>query len=332
MIKKGAPKMWRSFLIPTIIISCLAVLLLIISTIYIFKEPYNPTEIEINIPKGAKTWNILSILHNKGILPYPLLTLTGSLLVNGSSKVLAGEYIFKAGASPAEIMQMLQQGDVVEHKLTFPEGLTVYEIITQINLDNRFKNKINGIPEEGSLFPSTYHIHKHQDRNQLLIKMQETMKKITSELLQKNHNPYIKSAKDLIIFASILEKEAANPEEMPRIAGVFVNRLRQGMRLQSDPTVIYGLTLGKFKLDRPITRKDLKIDSAYNTYTRDFLPIGAICCPGLAALEAAAHPAQTNELYFVLEKDGKRHCFSVTYKEHLEHTRRIRHLKRTINE
>ena len=137
---------------------------------------------------------------------------------------------------------------------------------------------------------------------------------------------------DLIIFASILEREAATPQELSKIAGVFINRLKKGMRLQSDPTVIYGMTLGKSSLGRLLTRQDLKVDSPYNTYTRAGLPAGAICCPGLAALEAAVHPEETNELFFVLDTDEKQHRFSITYKEHLEHIRRIRKTLRVNHE
>ncbi len=323
-LKQSASLKWRSFyILPLILIVC-TFLLALISLVHIFTSPYNFIEKEINIPKNAKTWDTLNKLYNEGILPHPMIILSGALFINGSSKIIAGDYVFKAGASPQEMMTMLQKGWILAHRLTFPEGWTVHEILSEINNDKRLSGTISGTLPEGSVFPSTYYIHRNQDRNQLIQTMTKTMDKVTNALMQSNKNPFIKTSKDLIIFASILEREAANPDELQKISGVFINRLKIGMRLQSDPTVIYGITLGKSSLGRPVNRQDLKVDSDYNTYTRSGLPKGPICCPGLAALEAAAHPATTHELYFVLERDGKTHRFSITYKEHLEHIRRIR--------
>lgn len=332
ILRQSASKKWRSFYILPAFLAVLTVVISLTSMIHIYTSPYNYREIEFTIPKGAKTWATLNQLYEQGIVPHPLITLPGALFINGSPKILAGDYVFKAGASPSDIMDMLIKGQVITHQLTFPEGLTVHEIITMISQDQRMTGAIKQQPKEGFLFPSTYYIHRHQDRNELIQKMTSTMDKVVAELFATNTNPYIKTKEDLIIFASILEREAANPAELAKIAGVFVNRLKEGMRLQSDPTVIYGMTLGKHTLDRPLTRQDLKIDSDHNTYTRFGLPKTAICCPGLASLEAASKPQETKDLYFVLEENGKHHLFSVTYKEHLEHIRRIRNKLRNTDE
>jgi UPF0755 protein len=331
-LKQSASQKWRSFCIHPILIVTYTLILFAVSLVHIFTAPYNFIEKEINIPKSARTWETLAKLYNEGVLPHPIITISGALFINGSAKIIAGDYVFKAGASPKEMMSMLQKGLVLSHRLTFPEGWTVHEIITQINTDDRFSGTLTSPAIEGSLFPSTYYIHRNHDCNQLVKKMADTMAKVTTELMTTNQNPFIKTGDDLIIFASILEREAATPQELPKIAGVFINRLKKGMRLQSDPTVIYGMTLGKSSLGRPLTRQDLKVDSDYNTYTRTGLPTGAICCPGLAALEAAVHPEETNELYFVLDHDGKQHRFSITYKEHLEHIRRIRNTLKVTHE
>lgn len=331
-LKQSASQKWRSFYIHHILIVICSLILFAISLIHIFTAPYNVIEKEIIIPKSARTWDTLTRLYNKGILPHPIISISGALLINGSPKIMAGDYVFKAGAAPNEIMLILQKGLVVSHRLTFPEGWTIHEITAHINNDNRFSGTLTTHISEGILFPSTYYIHRNHDRNQLVKKMITIMNKATTKLMTTNQNPFIKTVDDLIIFASLLQREAAAPHELPKIAGVFVNRLKKGMRLQSDPTVIYGLTLGKSNLGRPLTRKDLKIDSDYNTYTRAGLPKGAICCPGLAALEAAVHPDETNELYFVLDHDGKQHRFSVTYKEHLDHIRRIRNTLKVTHE
>jgi UPF0755 protein len=331
-LKQSASLKWRSFYILPIILIVCTFFLASISLEYIFTSPYNFIEKEINIPKHARTWDTLNKLYHEGILPHPIISLSGALFINGSPKIIAGEYAFKAGASPKEMMTMLHKGWVLAHRLTFPEGWTAHEILTAINNDQRLSGTVSDTLLEGSAFPSTYYIHRHQDRNQLIQTMLKTMDKVAHELMTSNTNPFITSIHNLIIFASMLEREAATPDELPKIAGVFINRLKKGMRLQSDPTVIYGITLGKSNLGRPVNRKDLKVDSDYNTYTRSGLPKGPICCPGLAALEAAAHPATTDELYFVLDHDGKAHRFSITYKEHLEHIRRIRNALKVANE
>jgi UPF0755 protein len=331
-LKQSASLKWRSFCIHPITITICTLILFAVSLVHIFTAPYNFIEKEINIPKSARTWETLAKLYNEGILPHPIITISGALFINGSPKIIAGDYVFKAGSTPKEIMFMLQKGLVLSHRSTFPEGWTVCEIITQINNDDRLSGTLTPLALEGTLFPSTYYIHRNHNRNQLVKKMADTMIKITTELMTTNQNPFIKTGDDLIIFASILEREAATPQELSKIAGVFINRLKKGMRLQSDPTVIYGMTLGKSSLGRLLTRQDLKVDSPYNTYTRAGLPAGAICCPGLAALEAAVHPEETNELFFVLDTDEKQHRFSITYKEHLEHIRRIRKTLRVNHE
>lgn len=329
-LTKNAFQQWRSFFVRSVIILG-SILLISLSTIlYIYSTPYNTSHKDFIINRGKKRWESLALLHEEGILPHPLISIIGSVFFNGSLKIIAGEYRFEADMSPQEVLRMLELGKVIEHKITFPEGWSVYEIINLINNDCRLAGSIIHEISEGSLFPSTYNIQRNYDRSRLVKLMTDQMAMIASELMKSNQNPFIKTPHQLIIFASILEKEAATPNELPRIAGVFVNRLKKNMRLQSCPTAIYAQTLGKQKFSRVLTYKDLKVDSKYNTYVRDGLPIGPICCPGLNALEAAAHPLETNELFFVF--NGKKHYFSVTYKEHLENKRRIRNAIRTLDE
>jgi UPF0755 protein len=330
IVQKSALKLRRSFFILPIALVICTVVLSYISLIHFYTAPYTFNQKEINIPKGTSTWDALSVLHQFKILPHPLITLASTVLFYDSYKIMAGDYLFTVGLSPREVMTMLRTGQVIEYIITFPEGWTVHEILTAINNDNRLSGKVMTAVDEGSLFPSTYNIQCHQPREQLIHTMRTKMDSIVKELMISNQNPFIKTARDLIIFASILEKEAAIPEELPRISGVFINRLKKKMRLQSCPTVIYAKTLGKQKLQKMLTYDDLKLDSEYNTYRRSGLPIGAICCPGINALKAAVHPAKTNELFFIF--DGEKHYFSVTYKEHLERKRNIRNTIRIINE
>lgn len=322
ILQKSASKKWRSFFVLPIVILIITLILSLYSLLYLYSSSYNLTIKEVSIPKGATTWKTLSHLNKEGILPHPLIALIGSVTTHGSVRIQAGEYLFTAGISAKDVMRMLREGQVIEHIITFPEGRTAYEIMAQINSDERLSGENVVSVKEGSLFPSTYNIQRNQSKRLLIQKMHKKMNNITSTILQSNQNPFIKTAEELIIFASILEKEAATLEELPRISGVFVNRLKKKMRLQSCPTAMYAKTLGKEKFSRPLTYNDLEIDSDYNTYQREGLPIGPICCPGLRALEAAAHPLDTNELFFVF--DGKKHYFSVTYQQHLERKRQIK--------
>lgn len=321
IIKQSASKTWRSFFILPTIAIIITFALALVSLLHMYTSPYTLAVKEINIHKGANTWATLSSLYDEGILPHPLITLMGSFTLYGSSKIQAGEYLFNPGLSPTEVMKMLREGQVVEHIITFPEGLTAHEILIQINNDERLAGENLITVKEGSLFPSTYNIHRNQSKQLLVKTMIDKMNMVITEVMKSNKNPFIKTSMDLIIFASILEKEAANPDELSRISGVFVNRLKKKMRLQSCPTAMYAKTLGKQKFSLPLTYNDLGINSEYNTYRRVGLPIGPICCPGLLALEAAANPLDTNELFFVF--DGKKHYFSVTYKQHLDRKRQI---------
>lgn len=322
MIKKilginlqSALKKWRSFFI----LSSFALLCLVIgwltSAYYVYSTPYNSTQKEITILKGSSTLDTLFLLYKEKILPHPYLTITFAIFMKGPLKLIAGEYIFPHNTSPKKVLKALRLGQVLEHKFVFPEGLTTHEIVTSINNDPRLSGFISVKIPEGSLFPSTYKLQRNYDRMKLIKVMQNSMNKLVKELMKTNQNPFIKTEEQLITFASILEKEAAIPEELPRIAGVFVNRLKNNMRLQSCPTVMYAKTLGRTKASNILTYEDLKIESEYNTYKKNGLPIGPICCPGLNALKAAAQPMNTQELFFVF--DGKQHHFSITYKEHL---------------
>ncbi|MCP5322486.1 MAG: endolytic transglycosylase MltG [Candidatus Paracaedibacteraceae bacterium] len=306
---------WRSFFV----LGSFALLCVVIGWLtyayYVYSNPYNPTQKEITIIKGSSTLDALFLLYKEKILPHPYLTITFAIFMRSPFKFVAGEYLFPTNAPPKQIFKILRMGQVLEHKFVFPEGLTTHEIVTSINNDPRLSGALNIKIPEGSLFPSTYKLQRNSDRMQLIKVMQDNMNKLAKELMKTNQNPFIKTEEQLITFASILEKEAAIPEELPRIAGVFVNRLKNHMRLQSCPTVIYAKTLGKTKTSNILTYEDLKIESEYNTYKKNGLPIGPICCPGLNALKAAAYPMNTTELFFVF--DGKQHHFSVTYKEHL---------------
>lgn len=288
----------------------------------VYFSPINKKVSELRIEKGMKTWAILKEAYKKEILPHPVFALISTVLFDGRPRIEAGDYQFVEKQSLHDIFASLKKGEVIVRKIFFFEGETVHALLEEIKQDQRFSGDITITVSEGSLFPSTYHIKRNEDRNQFILKMQKEMDKVANAVFKENENPHIKNIQDLIVWASILEKEAITPQEMPRISGVFKNRFSKGMRLQSCPTVIYAKTHGKPHNIQQVTYKDLEIDSLYNTYKYDGLPKGPISCPGLNALKAAAHPLKSSEFYFVC--DGKQHFFSKTYKEHLAYIRRIR--------
>jgi UPF0755 protein len=295
--------------------------------IYVYETHTTPIEYTFSVPKGQSTFATLKLLHANKVLPHSYLVIIGTVLTQGRIKIMAGDYFIPQNSTVPEIMHQLARGQVIQYKLTFAEGLTTHEIVTKIMDTPYLTGEITSTPKEGDLFPSTYHVTSPYNKQALINTLQTKMQEVASAVFQTNTNPFIHSVHELIVLASIIEKEAANHSEMARISGVFVNRLNLKMRLQSDPTTAYGITQGKIKLPRPLTRQDLRHESEHNTYHIAGLPVGPICCPGLAALKAAAHPQKTPELYFILEESGKSHIFSVTYKDHLNHIARIKRKK-----
>jgi UPF0755 protein len=231
------------------------------------------------------------------------------------NKIQSGEYVVKKGETAFSFMIKMLIGEKIVHKLTIPEGYTVKMIVDIIN-DNEFLfGEILDIPEEGSLMPDTYFYCIGDSKFSVINKMKNQMLKIMAELLPQNKTTL--SMKEVLILASIIEKEAALAEERPLLSSVFHNRLLKKMRLQSDPTVIYAISNGYGKIGRKLTRKDLWFESKYNTYRNSGLPPTAICCPGKAAILSAMTPAKTKYFFFVANKGNLSHIFSEEYKSHL---------------
>jgi len=222
----------------------------------------------------------------------------------------AGEYAIPAKACPFKIATILHEGKSVVRMFTAIEGLTSAEIVVALNDNQALTGAIDRIPEEGSLLPETYRYTYGDSRMSLVARMQNALQeKIASLWAAREEGLPLASPREAIILASIIEKETGKADERSRIAGVFYNRLRQSMRLQSDPTVIYALTNGMRSLNRALTHDDLLIASPINTYTQDGLPSQPICNPGSAALEAALHPEHHSFLYFVADGTNG-HAFS----------------------
>jgi UPF0755 protein len=243
-----------------------------------------------------------------------------------------GEYAFKAGMSMNDIENDLIAHRVVRYKLTIPEGLTSEQIVDRLREDPVLTGEIREPPHEGSLMPDTYYFERGDTRLSMLSRMAKAQTKTIDEVWKARAPDLpIKSPWELVTLASIVEKETGKNEERPRVAGVFINRLEKHMRLGSDPTIVYGLVMGKGTLGRSITRADLNQPTPYNTYIIDGLPPGPICNPGKAALEAVAKPARTKDLYFVADGTGG-HAFAETLDQHQKNVAHWRQIEKDVKD
>jgi UPF0755 protein len=229
------------------------------------------------------------------------------------------------------VVDTIIEGKVVQHGFTVAEGLTSSQIVQRLVESDVLTGNIRDIPREGTLLPETYRFTRGTSREQMLQRMQQAQRRVVQEIWERrNPDLPIKTPEQLVVLASIVEKETGKPEERTRVAAVFVNRLKQKMKLQSDPTIIYGLVGGKGSLGRPIQRSEIEQPTPYNTYVIDGLPPGPIANPGRASLEAAANPARTKELFFAADGTGG-HAFADTYEQHQKNVGRLRLIEQQAN-
>ena len=286
-----------------------------------------PEDRVVNIPRGAGIRDIAEVLMHDGVIDQPWVFVGGVLVLKAREGLKAGEYQFKAHASLSDVVATIVDGRVVAHQFTIPEGLTSEQIVARLLDDDVLTGNIKEVPREGSLLPDTYNFTRGVTREQMIQRMQQAQQRVLKEIWDRRSPDLpIKTPDQLVTLASLVEKETGKPEERTRVAAVFVNRLKQKMRLQSDPTIIYGLVGGKGTLGRPILKSEIDQATPYNTYQIDGLPPGPIANPGRASLEAAANPARTRELYFVADGTGG-HAFAETYEQHQKNVARLRALE-----
>ena len=281
----------------------------------------------IVLPRGSSVGRISEILETHGVLAQPNL-FRFVVRASGLSRSLrAGEYLVPAHSSMRAVTDLLISGETVARRLTLAEGLTTAEILRAVAATDTLMGPLPKNVGEGTLLPETYHFAYGDTREAVVDRMQRAMSELIETLWAARASDLpLETPAEAVILASIVEKETGVAEERARVAGVFVNRLRRGMRLQSDPTVVYALTDGDGPLGRRLSRADLAIESPFNTYRVSGLPPAPIANPGRASLEAVLHPADTEDLYFVADGQGG-HAFARTLAEHQKNVRRWRQIR-----
>jgi len=285
----------------------------------------------VNIPARAGMADIADTLQREGVIDNNRWAFIGAVIaLKARSELKPGEYAFQKNASLRSVIATMVDGKVVQHSVTIPEGLTSEQIVARLSDNDIFAGSINEIPREGTLLPETYKFPRGTTRDQVIGRMQQAQKRLVAEVWEhRNPDLPVKTPEQLVTLASIIEKETGKADERSRVAAVYVNRLRQKMKLQSDPTIIYGLVGGKGTLGRPIKRSEITQPSPYNTYVVDGLPPGPIANPGRASLEAAANPARTRDLFFVADGTGG-HSFTETYDQHQKNVAKLRAMEKQI--
>jgi UPF0755 protein len=285
----------------------------------------------VNVPARAGMADIADTLQREGVIDNNRFAFMGAVLaLKARSELKPGEYLFQKNASLRDVIATMVDGKVVQHSVTIPEGLTSEQIVARLSDNDIFSGSVNEIPREGTLLPETYKFPRGTTREQVIARMQQAQKRVVAEIWEhRSADIPVKTQEQLITLASIVEKETGKADERSRVAAVYVNRMRQKMKLQSDPTIIYGLVGGKGTLGRPIKRSEITQPSPYNTYVIDGLPPGPIANPGRASLEAAANPARTRDLFFVADGTGG-HAFTETYDQHQKNVAKLRTMEKQI--
>jgi UPF0755 protein len=269
---------------------------------------------DVVVPHGSLI-GIAEALREKGVIRDSLALRASAWWTRAEGPLHAGEFRFPAAASLRQVLTVLRTARPVQHHLTIPEGLTAVQIAALVEHAEALDGPVPKLAE-GTVLPETYAFERDTTRAALLTRAERAMgKALDAAWAGRDEKLGLETKQQMLILASIVERETARPEERPMVAAVFLNRLRRGMRLQSDPTVVYAASSGAGTLDRKLSHADLELDSPYNTYRVDGLPPGPISSPGRAALEAVAHPADTQALYFVADGSGG-HAFADSLAAH----------------
>ena len=292
---------------------------------YTAQGPLAESKVFVVAP-GQSAAEIGDELEKSGIISNGRIFAVMAQVTGQRTRLKAGEYSFPAEASMQTVMGLIAAGRAITYKISIPEGFTSEMAVARVNANEVLTGPPAITPPEGTILPDTYVFRRGMTRQKLVEDMQTAQRKLLEELWAgRMPMPGIDTKEQAVTLASIVEKETSLAEERPLIAAVFINRLNKGMRLQSDPTIIYGIAGGKGRLDRPLTRTDIETETPYNTYRIDGLPPGPIANPGRAALEAVLNPTATEYLYFVADGTGG-HAFASTLAEHNRNVRKWREI------
>lgn len=312
---------------------CLFVTIIVVGAVagggwWVYQEAERPGPLAeaktLVIPAHTGAAGIGKLLSDAEVIRYPLLFEAVAQISGRGAMLHPGEFEFPAGTSLVGALDIIASGRTVRHRLTVPEGLTSPEIAALIKVAPALDGDTGTVPAEGDLFPDTYVYSWGEKRHDLLDRMRQEMARVLDrEWTNRRPDLPLVGPRDALILASLVEKETPKEEERAHIAGVFMNRLRLGMPLQCDPTVIFAIA-GGGKLDRPLTHADLSFNSPYNTYLYKGLPPGPIANPGKASLHAAVRPEHTDDFYFVADGSGG-HIFAKTLAEQSQHVAQYRH-------
>src|SRR3954468_9276276 len=287
-----------------------------------------PADKVVLIPKSTGVGEIAALLKREGVISQTLLFELYSYLNRQRGPLKAGEFLFRARTSIDEAIDTLIQGKAILHSFTVPEGLTSEQIVQRLVDNEILTGDVTDRPREGTLLPDTYKFERGETRQQVVNRMQRAHREALSQIWAcREPDLPIKTPQELVILASIIEKETGRADERSRVAGVFINRLAKRMKLQSDPTIVYGLVGGKGTLGRGIMRSEIEKPTPYNTYVIEGLPPGPIANPGRAALEAVANPSKTKDLYFVADGSGG-HAFAESLDQHQKNVTRWRQIEK----
>jgi UPF0755 protein len=320
-----------NFVMTMVVLVCVAAVAGFYYVISSFQEP-GPLEANTHftVRSGAGLAEIANNLERNGVVSDArIFRYVSATYLRDGQTLKAGEYEVKAGASMKDIMELLESGKSILYSVVLPEGLTVRQMMLRLNEDTVLEGDLpTELPDEGFLRPDTYKFSRGTKRADIIQQMRVSQQKLIDEIWERRDPDLpIKTKEEFVTLASIVEKETGKDDERARVASVFINRLKKGMRLQSDPTIVYGIFGGDGKpSDRPIYRSDLRKETPYNTYLIKGLPPTAIANPGRAALEAVANPWKTNDLYFVADGTGG-HVFAATLDEHNANVRRWRRIE-----
>ncbi len=304
----------------------IALKFLLISYFLFYFKPLNH-DLLFEVSEGDSSYKVFNNLHINNITVNKYIDKNIFRFIhffNSNLFFKAGEYQFNSSHNYYSILKKIVIGDIYLRKFTVIEGETVTNVINDLNKNKYLSGNINYTPKEGSLLPETYSYKKGYDRNNLLKKMQSDMILFLDKIWENRDKTIaIKSKEELLILASIVEKESALNSEKDHIAGIFLNRIKKNMKLQSCPTTIYAITKGKYKFSRPLSKRDLAIKSFYNTYYVNGLPPTPICNPSKSSILATANPKETKDLYFVSDGQGS-HRFSDSYAGHNKNVKLLR--------